>query len=520
MPSRNPPHPEPRRPMRQAPDPSDGGAAPGRAARLGPLDSPPGPDRAARPGRRRSPAAGLLAAAAGLALVLTGCTPGSPAVDGAADSDRPSATAEAAVTPTVTAPQIPTGAPAVLAFPETGAGAVGLAHPDGTVQPLGQGGTTDTVPIASITKVITSLVVLDAHPLAGAADPGPTLTLAQPDLDTTARIEAEGQFTEPMFAGQQVTLHDALAVTLLTSANNYAESVAAWAFGSPDAYLEAARAWLAEQGLTGTTLADASGLDPGSASTTADLLRVAALAHANPALAAITALASYDQPDLGTIANQNILLGEEGVDGLKTGSTSYAGFTLLTSAVVPVGGSSVTLVAVVLGTESLDARFATTRALLASARAGLAEVQLAAAGQEFAVYDGSPTGTATSPTDTATSPTGTATSTPDTATSLPDAATSPTGTATSPSGSATSTPDAAEAAPGAAASPETLTHRAVAAAPVTAVVFGDTPVTTAVTLPPLSPAALADAASGGSEVGTATVTAGTSTWTIPLVISP
>jgi D-alanyl-D-alanine carboxypeptidase (penicillin-binding protein 5/6) len=325
------------------------------------------------------------------------------------------------------------------------------------------------VPIASITKVITSLVVLDAHPLAGPGDPGPTITLGAADLERTEAIEATGQFVEPMVEGQQVSLHDALAITLLTSANNYAETAAAWAFGSTEAYLEAARAWLAEQGLTGTTLADASGLDPGSASTTTDLLRVGALAHADPALAAIAGLASYDQPDLGTIVNQNVLLGEGGVDGLKTGSTTYAGATLLTSAVVTVGSSPVTLIAVVLGTESIDARFATTRALLASAQAGLREVRLATAGQSFGSYDLAATGTAS-----------------------PDAATSDT------------------ASPGA-ASPEPAD--AVATADLSAVVFGDTPITTEVRLEPRTTGA------AGDPTGTAAFTVGTARYEVPLALA-
>ncbi|MCS5716114.1 D-alanyl-D-alanine carboxypeptidase [Herbiconiux sp. CPCC 205716] len=325
--------------------------------------------------------AAVTAALAGLG----GCA-AEPAPTAATDATAtPTATATATATsdlpsPTTSAPTAgatqsaaPAVDPAALVWPAEGQGAVGIAAPDGTAQLLGQspGAATTPVPIASITKVVTALVVLDAHPLVDAADPGPTITLGQADLDVTAAVEADGQFTEPMFDGQQVSLRDALAVTLLTSANNYAESTARWAFGSQEAFLVAARAWLDEHGLGGTALADASGLDPGSASTPADLLRVAALAHADPALAAIAGTASMEQADLGTIVNQNVLLGENGVDGLKTGSTSYAGFTLLTSAVCVIGTAPVTLVAVVLGTPSLDARFADTRALLASTEAAL-----------------------------------------------------------------------------------------------------------------------------------------------------
>ncbi|WP_066038903.1 D-alanyl-D-alanine carboxypeptidase family protein [Herbiconiux solani] len=345
---------------------------------------PPTPTRRARP----TTVAAAAAAALLVLAAISGCTaaPTAPTTSpSAAPTAAPAPTTTATATPgTPAAPAVPPLDVSGLVFPSTGAGAVGIASPDGGIRILGQGGTTATVPIASITKVITALVVLEAHPLAGPDDPGPVITLGPADLARTEAIAASGQFTEPMTDGQQVTLRDALAITLLTSANNYAESVASWAFGSTDAYLDAARTWLAAEGLAGTTLADASGLDPGSASTTADLLRVGALAHADAALASIAGLRSLDQADLGTIVNQNILLGENGVDGLKTGSTSYAGFTLLTSAIVPTGpdgtGDPVALIAVVLGTESLEARFETTRALLASTEAALASLPVTPAG--------------------------------------------------------------------------------------------------------------------------------------------
>ncbi|TAJ49402.1 MAG: D-alanyl-D-alanine carboxypeptidase [Herbiconiux sp.] len=408
---------------------------------------------------------GIAVVAVAVTVTVTGCTAPS-ASGGAAAPTAATQTATAVPTDVV----IPAGTPAVLQFPQVGSGAVGIAHPDGSVDVLGQGGETGTVPIASITKVITALVVLDAHPLtdtpeslaAGTVDQGPTITLGQADLDITAAVEAQDQFVEPMYAGQEVSLRDALAITLLTSANNYAESVALWAFGSQEGYLTAARAWLAEQGLTATTLADASGLDPGSASSTGDLLRVASLAHANPALASIAGLTSLDQADLGTIVNQNVLLGENGVDGLKTGSTSYAGYTLLTSAQVVVGATPVTLVSVVLGTSSIDDRFATTRALLASAQAGLREVPLVAAGQALGTY------------------------------TVP-----------------------AEA--GSDAAPVQLVASASGA--VSAVVFGDEPVTTTIALDELTSSDGTLSAAIGDVVGTATFTTSSGVHTVPLALS-
>jgi D-alanyl-D-alanine carboxypeptidase (penicillin-binding protein 5/6) len=47
---------------------------------------------------------------------------------------------------------------------------------------LGWAPTHDVVPIASMTKVITALMVLKAHPL-GANESGPTITFGQADID-------------------------------------------------------------------------------------------------------------------------------------------------------------------------------------------------------------------------------------------------------------------------------------------------------------------------------------------------
>ncbi|MFB2581229.1 hypothetical protein ACEXQD_08245 [Herbiconiux sp. P15] len=170
--------------------PSSPPAAPSaRDSRAGRGTSAPG--RLGRAGRdRRAGGAGavwrLAAVLAGLVAIgvaVSGCVAGTPGESGTTSS----AAAPSAVVSTA-APEIAPGPAAELQLPEVGAGAVGIASADGTVEMLGQGGETGTVPIASITKVITSLVVLSAHPLAGPDDQGPTLTLGQADLDTTATI--------------------------------------------------------------------------------------------------------------------------------------------------------------------------------------------------------------------------------------------------------------------------------------------------------------------------------------------
>ena len=72
-------------------------------------------------------------------------------------------------------------------------------------------------------------------------------------------------------------------------------------------------------------------------------------------------------------SNQNALLGEDGVDGLKTGYTQAAGFCLAATACRAVPGRNlpVRLITVVLGAESRDARDALVRERLAAGFAAL-----------------------------------------------------------------------------------------------------------------------------------------------------
>ena len=268
-----------------------------------------------------------------------------------------------------------TQSPAALVLPGFGESAI-AADGFGT---LATDGPQDQVPIASITKTITALVILDAKPLSDATDPGPTLTFTQADVEILQQTQAEyGSFGE-LPATMQLSEKDALTMMLMASANNYAQSLAIWAYGSVDAYLAAANAWLAAQGLTGTVVDDTSGISSGSRSTPADLLRIGSLVMANASLAQIVGTPSIDIPGVGPVTSTNGLLGESGVNGIKTGTTVDAGATLLYSAVLPVGSQTVHVIGVLLGAETHEQLDAAVLALLSSVQASFHEVILSTA---------------------------------------------------------------------------------------------------------------------------------------------
>ncbi|WP_104129118.1 D-alanyl-D-alanine carboxypeptidase family protein [Cryobacterium sp. Y57] len=271
---------------------------------------------------------------------------------------------------------------AAPAWPAFGASAIGAVGFPGVLASTGQ---EDTVPIASIAKMVTALVVLDAKPL-GAGEDGPDITFTDADVDRYYDAIAENGSVAPVVSGMVLTQREAFEAMLLPSANNYASSLAVWAYGSADNYLATAKTWLADHTLTQTSIADTSGLSASSVSSLADLVEIGQLVVGHPALAEIVALPSAVLPVIGTITNTNKLLGKDGVDGIKTGTTDVAGACLLFSTDFTIGTHTVTLVGVVLGGDTHSKLNSAIAALIDSVQPGFHEVVLAEEGAVFGSY--------------------------------------------------------------------------------------------------------------------------------------
>lgn len=276
----------------------------------------------------------------------------------------------------------PAPAAAELVWSDDGAGAIAEVGRPGL---LGAHGDSKSVPIASITKVITALVVLDEKPLT-VDEAGPTLTFTDADIDIYYDAVAEDGSVAPVADGLELSQRQTLEAMLIASANNYSVSLVNWAFGSMDSYLAAAAGWLDENGLGATSVADSSGISSESVSSTGDLVKLGELALANPTVAAITGTSEVELPYIGTIENTNKLLGVDGVTGLKTGTTDDAGACLLFSAEVTVFGTPVTLVGVMLGGNTHPELNENIRALLDSVRSGYQQLTLATAGERLGAF--------------------------------------------------------------------------------------------------------------------------------------
>lgn len=280
--------------------------------------------------------------------------------------------------PVETPPEVP-----ALALPGYGAAAVGAVGFPGA---LGQSGTTDPVPMASITKVVTALVVLDAYPLAP-GEQGPSVTMTSDDVGFYRTQLARNGGVAPVSAGLVFTQRELLELTLIKSANNYADSLAAWAFGSADGYLAAAAAWLAAHDLADITVVDASGIDPANRAPSAALIELGKIALEDPVVAQIVATPSGSVPNVGAIPNTNKLLGIDGVDGIKTGTLDGFGANLLFSADYLVGDTTVTVVGVVLGGSDHDVIDRDILTLLGTVVDNFTEVEVAADGERFGTLE-------------------------------------------------------------------------------------------------------------------------------------
>ncbi|MEO6309942.1 MAG: D-alanyl-D-alanine carboxypeptidase [Leifsonia sp.] len=279
-------------------------------------------------------------------------------------------------------PETPTGAAVQPAWPNFGESAIGAVGFDGV---LASHGGQEAVPIASITKMVTALVVLEAKPLA-AGEQGPKIAFTDADVNIYYDTIAENGSSAPIVAGMVLTEREALEAMLIPSANNYAVSLATWAFGSVDAYVAAASAWITAHNLTSTTVVDTSGLSAGSKSSPADLVEIAKMVEAHPVLAEIVAMPRADLPTIGVVTNTNKLLGDFGVDGIKTGTTDEAGACLLFSADFTVGTEKVTLVGVMLGGDTHSALNTAIAELIQSVKPGFQQLTLTPAGTPFASY--------------------------------------------------------------------------------------------------------------------------------------
>ncbi|MFJ7960677.1 D-alanyl-D-alanine carboxypeptidase family protein [Streptomyces sp. NPDC096319] len=240
---------------------------------------------------------------------------------------------------------------------------------------LGTRGEQTPVPIASITKVMTAYVILDDHPLP-AGQQGETVTADQQAADESY---SSSESTAPVVAGHTYTQRQLLELMMLPSGNNVARLLARWDAGSQEEFAKKMNKAASKLGMDRTVYTGASGMEPSTQSTATDQLKLARAVMKNEAFRQIVATPTVTAPGVGVrINNSNRLLGQDGVIGLKTGSSTPAGGNLMWAATKEIGGTSHLILGVVLHqqagtnpTQGMAAAFDASHTLITAIRSAL-----------------------------------------------------------------------------------------------------------------------------------------------------
>lgn len=179
-------------------------------------------------------------------------------------------------------------------------------------------------PVASLTKIMTAYVVLEDHPLV-LGQTGPRITVTPRDAGQFGEDTVTDQSNVELRSGEKLSERQLLEGLIVHSANDFAYTLATWDAGSVAAFVGKMNAQARALGMSQTHFADASGYSPRSESTASDLLKVAAVAMADPAFARIAAMKTVTLPFAGTVDTYTPMLTAPGVVGVKTGFTDAAG---------------------------------------------------------------------------------------------------------------------------------------------------------------------------------------------------
>ncbi|MEP7062446.1 MAG: D-alanyl-D-alanine endopeptidase [Betaproteobacteria bacterium] len=140
----------------------------------------------------------------------------------------------------------------------------------------------DVTPIASITKLMTAMVVLDAHP-----DLDATITIDREDFDFLKGSRSR------LGMGTELSRRELLQLALMSSENRAASALARSYPGGTDAFVAAMNAKALALGMTHTSFRDSTGLSPQNVSTANELAKMVNAAATYPMIREFTTTQSH-----------------------------------------------------------------------------------------------------------------------------------------------------------------------------------------------------------------------------------
>ncbi len=213
----------------------------------------------------------------------------------------------------------------------------------------------EALPIASVTKVMTLLLVMDA------IDDG---RLGYDEIVTvSSRAASMGGSQIWLEENEQMTVEELLKAAVIVSANDACAALAEHLCGTLEAFVATMNERAAALGATDTQFVDCSGLDDSGVSSAHDLaLMSRELMTAHPAITKYTTvwMDSLRNGQSELVNTNRLVRFYNGATGLKTGTTAAAGCCLAATA----ERDGLRLVSVVLGAPSSNDRFNGARSLL------------------------------------------------------------------------------------------------------------------------------------------------------------
>lgn len=237
--------------------------------------------------------------------------------------------------------------------------------------------TDEAFPIASISKIVTALVCLEASPLE-AEDQGETHVWSQEDKRRQDAYIAQNGVAYPIPVGTEVTERQMLTLALLPSANDFAAAYAYSVFGDNDAFISAVDAWKARHGLQSLALFEPTGMDERNAASPADVVRIGRLALDDPTVADLVSTRSAELPwGIGEVRSTNPLFSRlPGMLGIKTGASTSAGYNLLAAQQANASERDLVKIVATLGRPNPEQRMNATRGVLLALDEAPQEVDL------------------------------------------------------------------------------------------------------------------------------------------------
>ena len=196
-------------------------------------------------------------------------------------------------------------------FPDRGQVAIG----EESLGPVAETPNEQPVAIASLTKMMTAYLLLQAQPLS-VGDDGPVTTLTEADVATYQQDVANHYSVAKVSAGERLTERQLLEALLLPSADNIAALIANQVAGSEAAFVQKMNQTAHALGMSQTTYADAAGVNPSTVSTAHDQILIAQAVMKNRIFREIVRMPQADLPVAGRVYNVDFMVGKQGISGI------------------------------------------------------------------------------------------------------------------------------------------------------------------------------------------------------------